>query len=192
MEDLKSIINEIIKKHHEDGFQGISHAHISKFLESFHELLQPALSDAVFAHYKHAIEFLESQNGVGQRPILYTIGNIPSRKKALVKYLYGGYTIATDMRLNTKERRIQIGHELGHILINNLNNTIYRSESLSGFPDKQSRELMANLINYSMHIEQSDFYMNTSKQYQYNKEEREELLSEIFNLKERSNHTPHK
>ncbi len=178
---IRKSINEIIAGKHSG--KDLSADQIKNFINAFKSLLAPALKDSIFAHYKHAIEYLVREHEQTQRPILYTEGHIPSSKRAIAKYLRGGYVIATSKDLDVRERRIQLGHELGHILINNINNTIYKTENLSGFPDNKSREFMASLISLSMHITQSDFYKGeTCKKYQYDETQLSELAEEIIGL----------
>lgn len=139
----------------------------------FHQHTHEALEDACFAHYKHAIELLSSKINKEVTKIYYDIDKevdiLPSGKRATVQYLHGGYNITIAGKLSPKQKRILIGHELGHILISLLHivaqsgkSEIYKSDNHNHYPE--GREWLASLFCYIMHIRQSDHYRNDSLQ----------------------------
>ena len=178
-DNLRDVINRLIEKHNNGNMP--SFEEFSEFNNEFNSLMAEGLDNARLAHYKCAIEFIERKYKDRETTILYTSQELPSGAKALVKYIRGNYVISVNPNLSAEDKRIQIGHELGHILISNLNDTIYRGNI--GIPDKKSREFLANVISYAMHVGQSDHYTSPKcKQYQYTTDaQKQKLLKKIVN-----------
>ena len=158
---LKEIIENFLKNGKE-----ASDLSVDTLQEAFTEALNNSLENACLAHFNYAIQDLQRKQYNRIVSIIYEeVDYLPTGNKATVRYIEGGYIIYTIKRLEVKERRIRIAHELSHILISSLQDKLY-NPNVNTYQHKE-REQVANILSLLMIKSQSNFYKEKASDYIY-------------------------
>lgn len=176
---LRCLINECIDKY-SSSEEKFDVNLIKDTSVAFNKCFNSELSTAYLAHYKFAIESLIKKYKNQLTYICYTERELSSEYVgANVRYYRGGYiiSVANNKDYNDEEKRIHIGHELSHILIDLLNDKIYNSAS---FSQPENKEFIASLLSLLVHMLQSNFYKEKSTKFIYN--DTQELYTKIFDI----------